>query len=144
MTSFFHFWHALFSLAFMRLHFGGSSKSSSSNTTNNLDNRVAVSSGVGLSSSNGNTINLTDGGIVSRALDSVDMSSANLGAGYQSLIDAADSLFQRGESMIGQTQQHVADAYRNAETDKGGALDQKTIIILAAVGVVGLFAFKRA
>lgn len=144
MISFFSFWRALFSLSFCRLYIGGSSKSSSSNTTNNQDNRVAVSAGVGLSNSNRNTINVTDGGIVSRALDSVDMSSANLGAGYQSLIDAADSLFQRGESMIGQTQQHVADAYRNAESDKGGALDQKTIIILAAVGVVGLFAFKRA
>lgn len=52
--------------------FGGDSSSSTKNETNNFDNRTAVQSGVGLSNSSGNTINVLDGGIVGRSLDTVD------------------------------------------------------------------------
>lgn len=121
---------------------GGKSKSSSSTTTNNADNRVAVQGGFGLSSSDGNTFNVTDGGIVSRALDSVDLSGANLGAGYQSLISAATSIFNDGQGLIGQTQKSVADAYSMAKTDANGGIDQKTIIVLAVAGAVALYAIK--
>lgn len=135
---------------------GGSSKSNATNQ----DNRVAVQGGAGLSNSNNNRITITDGGIVSRALDTVDLSNATvygttsraldsidlsgkrLETGYQSLIDAASSLFDRGESLIGQTQKSVADAYGQAQTDKAGGIDQKTIIVLAVAGAVALYAIK--
>lgn len=140
---------------------GGKSKSSSSTTTNNADNRVAVQGGFGLSSSDGNTFNVTDGGIVSRALDSVDLSNAanygttsraldsidlsgkRLNDGFQSLIDAATGIFNDGQSLIGQTQKSVADAYSTAQTDAAGGIDQKTIIVLAVAGAVALYAIKR-
>lgn len=141
---------------------GGSSRSSASSTTNNNDNRVAVQGGAGLSNSDGNTVNITDGGMVSRALDTVELSNATvygttsraldsidlsgkrLETGYQSLIDAATSVFNEGQSLIGQTQKSVADAYGQAQTDKAGGIDQKTIIVLAIAGAVGLWAIKKA
>ena len=55
-----------------------SSKSSTSNQTFNTDTRLAVQDGFGFSNSNGNSIeiNTLDGGIVGRALDSVDRTTA--------------------------------------------------------------------
>lgn len=149
---------------------GGKSKSSSSTTTNNADNRMAIQNGFGLSHSSGNaldfsdnsttTINSLDGGAISRAFDSVDLSSAanfgttsraldsidlsgkRLNDGFQSLIDAATSIFNDGQSLIGQTQKSVADAYSTAQTDAAGGIDQKTIIVLAVAGAVALYAIK--
>ncbi|CDN87489.1 hypothetical protein [Hydrogenophaga intermedia] len=109
---------------------GGSSKSA--NTSE--DNRVTAGS-VGISGA-GNAVQITDGGLVSRGLDTVDLSIANLGEGYADLIDAAHNIFTQGQSLIGQTQKSVADAYAQAEADKSGALDQRTIIVLAVVVAV--------
>jgi hypothetical protein len=141
--------------------FGGDSSSSSSNTTNNYDKRVAVQDGFGLSGdanvvemTTTTTNNILDGGAienafdfstntVERALDSIDSSNATLGDGYGALIEAADNLFNRGENLIGQTQKAVADAYGQAQADKNGTIDNRTIIVLAAVGAVALFAFRK-
>lgn len=141
--------------------FGGDSSSSSSNTTNNYDKRVVTQDGFGLSGDNNaveltttNTTNILDGGVienafdfstktVGRALDSVEASNATLGDGYSALIEAADNLFDRGQSLIGQTQQAVADAYGQAQNDKGGTIDNRTIIVLAAVGAAAVFALRK-
>lgn len=143
--------------------FGGDSSSSSSNTTNNYDKRVAVQDGFGLSGdansvSMSTTNNLTtitsDAGViknafdfsgetVARAFDSIDSNNATLGEGYGALIEAADNIFNRGQNLIGQTQKAVADAYGQAQNDKGGTIDNRTIIVLAAVGAVALFAISR-
>ncbi len=114
--------------------FGGDSSSSSQQTTNNYDNRVAVQGGVGLANSSGNII--TDGGIVSRALDTVDMNNAMLGDGFGKLLEA-------GESLIGLTQKHVADAYSQAQTDVKGTIDNRTIIVLALAAAVVLVMMNR-
>lgn len=141
--------------------FGGDSSSSSSNTTNNYDKRVVTQDGFGLSGDNNaveltttNTTNILDGGVienafdfstktVGRALDSIDSNNATLGEGYSALIDATENLFDRGEGLIGQTQKAVADAYGQAQADKNGTIDNRTIIVLAAVGAVALFAFRK-
>jgi hypothetical protein len=117
---------------------GGSSKSSTASN----DNRVTAGE-VGISGS-GNAVTITDSGLVSRGLDTVDLSIANLGEGYGALIDAANDIFSQGQSLIGQTQKSVADAYGQAEADKSGALDQRTIVILAVVAAVvaGLYFVK--
>lgn len=151
--NFLEFWFGIFSLSFLRLHFGGSSKSSSSNTTSNYDKRVAVQDGFGLSGDN-NTVQMLDGGAidqafkfsgetVSRALDSVDSNNATLGAGYESLIDASREIFNSGQNLIGQTQKAVADAYGNAQADKAGTIDNRTLIVLAAAGAATLFFITR-
>lgn len=60
--------------------FGGDSSSATTTNTLNQDNRVAVQGGLGLANSSGNSIDITtntlDGGIVGRALDSVDRTTA--------------------------------------------------------------------
>lgn len=125
--------------------FGGSSKSSNASTTQNYDNRVAVQGGVGLANSNGNavTINTMDGGIVARALDSIDTNNATNAEGFTKLLDAAESLWQRGENLIGQTQKHVADAYSQAQTDKAGTIDNRTLIVLGVAGAAALAFMNR-
>ncbi len=111
-------------------HFGGSSKSSTASN----DNRVTAGE-IGISGS-GNIV--TDGGLVSRALDTVDLSNALGWEGFQALLD-------KGESLIGQTQKSVADAYAAAEDNKSGALDNRTILILgiAVTVVAGIYFLNR-
>lgn len=131
-------------------YIGGSSKSANSNE----DNRVTAGE-IGISGA-GNSVLVTDGGLVSRGLDSLDaalskslnsvnLASANLGEGYADLIDAAHNIFTQGQSLIGQTQKSVADAYGQAQADKSGALDQRTIVILAVVVAVvaGIYFVNR-
>lgn len=165
MLSSFQWLWAVFSWAFMPLYFGGRSSSAQSSTTNNYDNRVAVQDGIGLSNSSGNSVVITDGGstakaldatvatvrealgfsgdTVGRAFDSLEISSATLGDGYAKLIDAASEVFDRGEGLIGQTQKAVADAYSQAQTDKAGTIDNRTIIVLAVAGAAAAFFFTR-
>lgn len=120
-------------------YIGGSSKSANSTE----DNRVTAGS-IGISGT-GNAVTVTDSGLVSRGLDTVDLSIANLGEGYADLIDAAHNIFTQGQSLIGQTQKSVADAYGQAQADKSGALDQRTIVILAVVVAVvaGIYFVNR-
>ena len=117
--------------------FGGSSSSSSSNTTNNYDKRVATQSGLGLSG-DANTVTVTtlDGGAIKSAFDFAAASNATLGGGYDALINA-------GQNLIGQTQKAVADAYGQAQADKNGTIDNRTIIVLAAVGAAAVFALRK-
>lgn len=119
---------------------GGKSSSSSAQTTYNQDYRVAVQDGIGLSASNNNTITITDGGLVSRALDSVDLGNAINADGFTKLLQAAENLWDRGETLIGTTQKHVADAYAVAQQEARGAIDQRTIVVLAVVAGVALVA----
>lgn len=136
-------------------------KSSSSTSTYNTDARMAIGNGGAGISGNNSSIAITDGGIVSRALDTVDMSNAigaegykklldttdNLGErqadGFSQLIDAAADMFNKSEGLIGQTQKSVADAYSTAQADKAGGFDQKTIVMLAAVAAVAVVAIGR-
>ena len=132
---------------------GGKSSSSSASTTYNTDRRVAVQDGIGISGdSNAVSVvtNITDGGIVSRGLDTVDkaidavsLSNANNAQGFDALLKTAESLWSRGENLIGQTQQAVADAYSRASNDKAGTIDNRTIIVLAVAGAAALAFAKR-
>lgn len=123
---------------------GGGSRSSSAQTTNNTDKRLAVESGIGVSADNSQvSVNVTDGGIVSRALQTVDLSNATNAEGFTQLLDAAENMFNTSEGLIGQTQKAVADAYSQAQTDKAGTIDNRTIIVLAVAGAAAVFALRK-
>lgn len=118
---------------------------SSKKTTNFTDNS---------STSTSNTTNFLDGGAIAgafgfskdttgKAFDSVNLANATLGDGYRALISASDKVFNSGQSMIGQTQQHVADAYANANTDAKGQIDNRTIMVIAAVAAVAWVASRK-
>lgn len=129
---------------FFALNFGGNGGSTSaSTTTNNADKRNTVGTGGAGVSGDNNITTVTDGGMVSRALDTVDINNAMLGGGLEMLLDNATKMFNTSQGLIGQTQKSVADAYSTAQTDKAGGIDQKTMIVLAVAAAVAAFAFKR-
>lgn len=149
---------------------GGGGDSNSSQATSNYDQRVAVQDGIGFSGSSNNritsnttsntAISVTDGGIVSRGLDTVDRayggalgsidktvsgafnaintSNATNSDGFSKLLDVTESMFARSEGLIGQTQKSVADAYAQAEANKSGSIDNRTIMVIAVAGAAAL------
>jgi hypothetical protein len=197
---------------------GGKSSSSSAQTTNNQDNRIAVQDGIGVgaggtffaqdsstkidgrswdlsnrstntdartfsdartfdySDESTTTINTLDGGAIAaafgfgnntvsgamgfgnntvsnalgfansannRAMDAIELSNVTVSAGFTQLLDVAEGLFSKSEGLIGQTQQAVADAYGQAQTDAKGTIDNRTITVLAVAGVAALFLLNR-
>jgi hypothetical protein len=123
---------------------GGGSSSSSAQTTNNVDKRLVVGDGLGVTADNSSvSVNVTDGGIVSRALTTVELSNASLGEGYDKLIDTAAAMFDQSQGLIGQTQKSVADAYSQAQTNVSGTIDNKTITVLAIAGAAVAVAVLR-
>lgn len=143
---------------------GGGGGSSSKQSSSNYDNRVAVQDGIGLSASNNNTVSTTnqswlnvtttDAGIVSRGLDTVDKTTAGafevvndaLGFGestFSKLLEAQQNMFNKGEALIGQTQQIAANAYSQAHADKGGTIDQRTMIVMGVVVAVAVVAMNH-
>jgi hypothetical protein len=123
---------------------GGSSKSSSASTTNttNTDRRVALQSGVGISSSGG-TVNVQalDGAIVQKALDVVGSADATSGEGFAALLGLADKLFTGAGSAINAQQTTTLETLKTINTaanDQKGAIDQKTMIVLAISGAAAL------
>lgn len=121
---------------------GGSSSSSTSTTTYNSDKRLAVGDGGAGISGDNSSITITDGGIVSRALDTVDVANATNGDSFAKLLEASTKLFDRGESLIGQTQKSVADAYAAANDNKAQTIDNRTIIVLA-VAAAAAYAYTQ-
>jgi hypothetical protein len=125
--------------------FGGSSRSSSDTT--NTDNRISQQGGTavsGLSAGDNFTLSVTDGGAVAAAFDAMALNDATNSQNFTNLLDLAGGFFDKSERLIGQTQSAVADAYGQAQTVKTGAIDQKTIIVLAVVGAVAIFLIIKA
>ena len=126
---------------------GGGSSSSTSSTTQNYDKRIAVDTGVGLSSDS-STINvqMTDAGIANKALETVQLADATNSDGFGKLLGLADKLFVGAGEVIKTTQGTTlaqVGALSQAQTDAKGAIDQKTIIVLAVAGAAAAFAFAR-
>ena len=113
-----------------------------------------------LSAVNKNTVTTADSfsGMLSTLNRSSDNNSANLQSmvgtlsrnndtlanGFDSLMSAAQTLWTNGEKLIGQTQQSVADAYSQAQTDAKGTIDNKTIMVIAVAGAAALaFASRK-
>lgn len=135
---------------------GGGGGSRSSQASSNYDQRVAVQDGIGLSASNGNTINVQamDAEVVGKALDSVNLATVQGGENYTALLDVSEGMFGKsmdamtkvfneGQGLIGQTQKAVADAYGQAQNDKAGTIDNRTIIVLAVAGAAALVAMNH-
>lgn len=131
---------------------GGSSTSSTAtttstqNTTTNIDKRLALSSGIGISSDS-STVNVEalDGEIVRKALDTVSAADATAGASFEKLLGLADKLFTGAGEVIGKTQDaSLAQlaTLNTAANDQRGAIDQKTLVVLAVAGAAA-FALRK-
>lgn len=132
-----------------RKHYKGGSKSSSSasTTTQNVDRRQVVDTGsIGVSSDSSTvTINALDEGIVTKALDLVSASDAISGQGLTQLLQQADKMFTGTAQMIGKAQDTTLaqiSQLQTAANDAKGAIDQKTMIIVGAVGLGAIMLSK--
>lgn len=113
--------------------------------TNNLSDARTFSDSRSFSDSSSTNINVEsmDADIARAAFDFVKAGDATNAEGFDSLLGLASRLFESGERQIAQTQDRVADAYANAGTlaiDQAGKFDNKTIVILAGLGAVGVAA----
>lgn len=130
---------------------GSSSSSSSSSSTTNIDKRLVVDNGVGVSSDS-STVNVSalDNGAVTagtdlakKALDSIVTADAQQGQSLDNIIGLAGKLFDGGFAMLKSSQDATNAAYSTATDLKTstGTLDQRTIVILgisAAAAVVAI------
>lgn len=128
---------------------GGSSSSSSSNVTEttNVDKRIAIESGIGISSDSSTvTVQALDGDIVKKALDTVAGADATAGQGFTQLVALADKLFTGAGAMIDKTQTaslSQLETINTAMNDQKGAVDQKTLIIIGGVAIAA-YAMRKA
>ena len=124
-----------------------SNKSSATNNTTNNDLRVvADGGGIGVSGS-GNAISVLDGGAIARTFDSLDLINKTNGQTYQDMLSTVASLFTKTSDALStnasQTQANVLEAYRNAASDAGKTIDNRTIIVLAVAGAVLVYFMTR-
>lgn len=125
---------------------GGSSSSSTSSTTTNIDKRLALDTGVGISSDQSTvTVNTLDAGIVTKALDTVGVADASNAQGFTSLLNLADKLFTGAGQALQTTQAATlaqVGALSTAQNDAKGSIDQKTMVIIAVAGVAAVAMLK--
>lgn len=136
---------------------GGSSSSSTTSQTFNTDKRLITGEGsLGVSADESVVVvdyttnnTMSDLGAIAeafgfgeRSLETVELNNTILGDGYNKLLDATESLFQRGETLIGQTGDRIADAYQTANVEAKGSIDNRTITIIAIAGAVALVALN--
>jgi hypothetical protein len=124
-----------------------SSSSNSTTTTTNIDRRQVVAEGATGIAADGATINIEslDAGIVQAALDVVKADDATNGAGFEKLLTLADKLFTGAGQVIETAQETTLsqiEAINTAANDKKGAIDQKTLIIVAGAAI-GLMALRK-
>lgn len=123
----------------------GKSSSNAATTTNTDKRLVTGENSLGVSADNSTvTVNTLDDGIVNEALKTVQISDAISADGFGKLLNVAESLFNQGQNLIGQTQSAVAQAYSQAQTDAKSTIDNRTVIVLGvAAAAVGIFALRK-
>lgn len=119
-------------------------KSRSTTTYTSTDTRGVADNGSVLITGSNNALNIesVDSEIAKAAFDFAAASDASAAEGFDKLLQVAGDVFDRGQSMIGLTQQSVLDAYAQAEADKSKTIDNRTIIILALAAAGALVLVK--
>lgn len=139
-------------------HKGGGSSSSNQTTTQNIDKRLVVDSGIGISSDS-STLHVTalDGGAVNSAfefatknLDLMKSADALQGQTAQQLLGLVDRVFDssfkvldKNSDIVKASGSMVATAYDNAK----GEGDAKRLVaygVIAAVAIVAVRSFGKA
>lgn len=154
--SFLQIWKTWFCFAWLPLFFSGS-KASTSSTTNNVDQRLALEQGaVGASASGGSkvTINTLDGGAINAAFglgnhaieEVTDLATASLSASHHTAEKALQGAFGSIEGTKQAMQdavKEVATAYEDAKVGNRANMTMGMMLIGgAAVLVVGVMALK--
>ena len=132
---------------------GGGSNSSNSTTTQNVDKRLVVDNGVGVSSDSSTvTVTAIDHGAIEQsfqmgkaALDSIVTADANQGQTLDKIVGLADKLFTGGYDLLKTNQVSVNQAYETAKTleTSKGTVDNRTIIVLGVAAAAAYAATRR-
>lgn len=123
------------------------SSSSSNVTTTNVDRRQVVAEGAIGIASDSSTINLQmlDADIVNKALEVVGANDATNGASFTQLLSLADKMFTGAGDIISKAQDTTLSqigALQTAQNDQKGAIDQKTLVIVAGTAL-GFMALRK-
>lgn len=114
-----------------------SSKSSSSQTTQNFDQRVVADAG-GIGISGSSNVNVLDGGAIDSAFAFANSNVETQAASFHELIDLAGKQLKSGTETLSQAGTLVAKAYDDAKGE--GAT--KLYMVAALVAVIAVVALR--
>lgn len=126
----------------------GNSSSSSKNTTYNTQaNVTGGNDSINLSAGDGVSVNVLDGGAIGAAFEAIAANDAQAGVNFSKLLEASRDMFTRSteaaQTAYKGATNATTDAYTRAAADLSGGFDQKTVVMLAGVAVLGLFFITR-
>jgi hypothetical protein len=141
--------------------FGGGSNTSSTTTTTttNQDNRVALESGIGLSSQTSDVVvNVLDNGAVKESLDLIESSQASQANQVKAVLALADTVFGRGVDVLtlsanaikaamdagAETQQSAYESVATAWGDAKGSPSVDRNLLLMGLAMIAAWAWSRA
>lgn len=84
--------------------------------------------------------------ILTKAINAVSKADATQNEGYEKLLSTTKSMFDNAASLIKSSSESAlagVNAVMTSKNDASGQLDQKTILIVAAAIVAGLWAIKK-
>lgn len=132
---------------------GGGSSSSSASTTTTVDKRLALQSGVGISSDSSSvTVNALDGGAIAAAagainsaIDLAKSGDSTSGKNYTDLLGLTGNVIDKLLGSLGEDRKLVDKSIQSyTPTTSGGteAAQQKALLIGAGILVAGFVAIK--
>lgn len=125
---------------------GSSSSSSTSTSTQNTDKRQVVDNqSVGVSSDS-STVNvqMTDLGAINASMEMLRNGGLGLQESFDKVIGLADTLLKGSLDTVKTSNAVVTQAYETAQNTANGAIDQKTMMVLAGVaGAAFIFGRKK-
>jgi hypothetical protein len=86
------------------------------------------------------------GDVATKAINAVSVADATNAAGFSNLLSLADKMFSKSGQLMVDSQQAALDKVAQISTvanDSRGAIDQKTIVILAAAGLGAAYLIGR-
>ncbi|WP_290874923.1 hypothetical protein [Aquabacterium sp.] len=126
---------------------GNSTTDQNTATTNTQSNLTGGEGAQNLYASGGGVVNTSDLGAVRAAFDAIQKNDASLGTGFGLLLGATSDIFKTSlkttQDASASAYTNAAQAYAQAEADKAGGVDQKTMMILAAIGAAVVVMLKR-
>lgn len=123
---------------------GSSSSSSTASTTNTTDKRMVVDNGVGVSSDSSTvTVNSLDAGAIEKAFAFASGAGESVSGTMDKVLGLADVILKGSIDAVKGTNAVVSQAYETAKNTQSGAIDQKTMMVLAVVGAVAFVASKK-
>lgn len=122
---------------------GSSSSSATTTTTQNVDKRMVVDNGVGVSSDSSTvTVTAVDLGAVSKAFEFAGESGKAVVGTLDKVLKLADTVLTGSLAAAKDSTALVSQAYETAENTQAGSIDQKTMMVIAGIGAAAYVATR--